>query len=366
MASSADMERTSRQLCVAFTVCLASFLLLFGLVLWPNIERTTFARGDCEVVSSTIVPRYACWMTGCDYCSLTSEPFCTTLIGRYEARDPDRCEHDAQQCAPTRAVCTMGPKCCHQTCDTCRSCSTVDGRTSCTSRSCNCRCTIATPFNRCDMACGIKYRVSLSMRHDGGTGVYSRDFGLDKNAAETFLAQWPIGRTAECFYKDTRVELSVDFDTWRIVVFTLFGAAPLFFVCFIATAVMMNDPLGATIIWLGLVLPIIILLPIQQRGAMTVQAAESLTIATWVLFGIFFVSPVTWIICEGVRVSRSQNASAPRERSVNVPRAVPSEVPRAEYVDVVVAEYVDPRAGAAAAAATAAARADEEKQLANT
>lgn len=336
---------TIQALVQAVAVSLCLFAIFFGTVLWPNIERTTFTRGTCEVVASTIVPRYGCWVTGCDYCGVTGEPYCTTLMGRYQGRDPARCANEPDQCAPSRAVCTLGPKCCHQTCDTCKDCTTVDGKKSCTTRSCNCRCTLATPANRCDMACGILYKDVITVSHEGGSGTLVRDFAENRNAAENWLAEWPIGKTFECFFKDTRIELTNDFDTWRIIVFTLFGAAPIYFSVFCLIIAATDNPLLSSMFWNGLVLPLVILLPIQRHGAMTKQAAESLWIAVWVLFCIFFLLPIAAITVTKLRCDCDFTKRKPKPVSTFTSQ---EQVERAQPINLVVAEVVDPRAGASA------------------
>lgn len=319
-----------------FCASTAWFLLMFFVVLYPNVERASFTRGECAVAAATIASRYRCAVVDCDYCSLSFEPFCSTLASRYQALDPGRCETDAGQCAPSRVACSEGFKCCATTCDTCRSCRTVDGKTKCTTSSCNCRCGLSTPSNGCRLGCGVHYTVVVTASHAGGTGTFSTDFGTDHARAESYLHEWPIGRKFECFYKGAQIVLSVEYDTWRIVVFTLFGVLPLYVVSNVIVCLAFGDPVAGIVFWNGLVLPLCILLPIQQQGSVTPPVAAQLWAAVWIIFGLFFGAPLLlWFLAWTSRSCAAPSPSpppSPERPRFSVPQAVPADLLVAEVV----------------------------------
>jgi hypothetical protein len=122
------------------------------------------------------------------------------------------------------------------------------------------------------------------------------------------------------------------------VVFTLFGVAPLFFTIWYFWVVVNEDPVVPTMVWFGLVLPLVILLPIQQRGAMTQQAADSLWTAVWVIFGIFFFGPLCLRVC----VVCSRAVRAPR-KPPSPPLPLQQEAAPAQPVNVVTSQEVEER-----------------------
>lgn len=290
----------SRNTVVALVVCLALFCTLFATLLYPEIERSRYAPTTCTVTACTIVPRYCCRET-CDVCSLTFEPWCATYRSDYERRDPHQCATDARQCAPDHTVCGGGYRCCATVCDTCRSCTTKDGKQTCRTYTCNCHCSFSTPNTRCVLTCPQCYRVDVVLTHAHGSGVVRFEHGTDLGAAEARVREFFVTRELPCFYRGNDVVLSNDFSSTTIAVFTLIGVVPLWLVLMVACSEAVDMevhvarftltwPLIVVWTWLGVVLPWIVLLPIALWGAMTLEAQRALYISVGV-FGVAFTLP---------------------------------------------------------------------------
>jgi len=256
--------------------CSLFFGLFFGLI-YPEIVINMYYPTRCTIITAKIVPRNCC-LVDCSGCSTApaSQSSCTDIKTYAEnSLHPDQCStNNTEQCFATQN-CSNGPKCCARICSTCMSCSGSKVRT-CTSYACNCICAHSTPNINCVISCNICYGVFTTVKYNNITASRLENFDQDLQKANTWFLEHndpDILRT--CWINPNNQSdflWNVGYTSWKWVIFSIFGALPLFLNLWFFTYLFIkkfNNEIafsGSMSIWIGLILPFVILLPIYTNS----------------------------------------------------------------------------------------------------
>jgi hypothetical protein len=181
----------------------------------------------------------------------TSPTLCSSVITRESAKDPSQCSLLASQCASVNATC----------------CSGVVTPTN------------ATAGNVCQVNCNIHYTTALRVQYETGTITIRThqawlryDYGTNLEAAVARKGAFPVNLVQECWYDSDDLS-SVSFDepswTWWKWLLLALPSAVIIVLCIVLTTQKFakstrcsNPHLPASAIWLGVIIPIVILVPI--------------------------------------------------------------------------------------------------------
>lgn len=226
-----DQERQA-DVCIgcSLIVTLAMALGLFFGLLFPEIPKTGYTQTSCIVTNATILSRYCCYKT-CSSCdSAYGAPQCGALLQRMQATPT------TQEVTPQ--VCHDGFKCCFTHCDTCESCTTKDGKRTCTRYDCNCRCAVWTNALKCEAKCELCYSTRIRYQHSLGAAVITEDFGRNLAKAQERIAALSFDDPVRCYYPPgdpNKIIFSTEYDATAIWVTTCFGIMPLYLTLWVAT-----------------------------------------------------------------------------------------------------------------------------------
>lgn len=264
---------------------------------------------ECGVVSTDIVTRYECGRS-CAGCSETQSnvPTCGARINHFESLDPEKCEAgDSNNCAQNGSPCNGGYKCCATVCQTCRSChSNGKGGTSCYSYVCNCVCIRSVSRNHCTVSCYQAFSGKLDLIFNKINGeeqraTFIKDFDRNQQSAQNFIASFPVGKSITCWYNPsdpTQVLIDGDFFTdWKLYVTGFLSILPLFLTLAVMTHFsfrsmvdyfQLDEDLHFYInwwLWIGILLPLAVALPIMEYGYKVDQKSWETTIIVLVVVG---------------------------------------------------------------------------------
>ena len=291
--------------CVFFMFTGVVFAGLLGGVLVPQIERAAYIPTQCFIQSTNIDYRYSCGAT----CSACTESFglptCSGAVAANQALNPKLClSGTTSQCARQGQQCSDGYRCCNTVCQTCQKCSTSCSgnpqKCTCTNYPCQCVCISSVQNDLCSISCSTIYTAYLYVKytiHGNSTTVQSTlssYFGTDLAGAQAYVRYYESFSTHgfACFYDPANpqtIVLNNSYDAWAIAVFTALGAFPFLCALMFGSAVFFFDgALGPTIaLWLGLIVPIVVFIPIAVAGALTQQQREILMVSAFVMIGVF-------------------------------------------------------------------------------
>ncbi len=285
------------------TFDVAAFFTYFFTINYPEILQTYYFPKQMLVRDAVIAPRYCCTLQ-CGFCeNATSAPSCKVMLNQAQQLDPRQCsQSNITQCplSGQEAVCDDGYECCSQCCQTCQSCSmSCAGSGSsrictniCTPYVCNCYCCLSTDHKKCEMMCDQCYSVTLEVMFNDNEGnvqnaSYREDFSKDLKRATTFFHEKLPGVTFTGYYKPgdpSKIILSRDFTAWKWGVFAIF-ALLIFKDLVWGTMTLLHTFLEATtswmvcfVVWLGVIWPFVILLPIQRVGYISPTGRMSLVV----------------------------------------------------------------------------------------
>lgn len=300
-------------LCISFFVTLSLFMgLFFGLV-YPEYLLTKYIPTECYLVSTDVVARYKCGKS-CPGCSQSPPdiPTCDSKIKEFELKDPEKCSSKAvngtgpEHCAISGSECQNGYECCATVCSTCTSCSSSKYGTSCRSYVCNCYCARSVSREYCTVDCYQAYSGKLDLlfnKNDGGEQLssYLKDFDRDIEGAQNFITNYLVSESFTCYYNpNDPSEILIDgdfFTDWKLYLTGFLGILPLFTVLVILTHIsfrnivdrnQMDEDLHFYInwwLWIGIILPLVIALPIRDYGYRVNQNSWSITIAVLLVLG---------------------------------------------------------------------------------
>ncbi|KAJ3276226.1 hypothetical protein HDV01_005674 [Terramyces sp. JEL0728] len=300
-----------RQICwiICFAVSLSIFLPVFLIYNLPEIERASYTPSTCTFKNSTITTKYCCSVT-CTSCSESPSNIkeCGSLVDIYNSRNPSNCS-STNSCAVDGEMCYGGYKCCTTCCQTCKSCSTScdskgnNCKESCTSYDCNCYCCSDVNHLLCNVNCPICYTVvaDVSFILSSGSlknGTVTQDMGPNNSHdAQSFLDTHKSGFQQTCYYnpKDPNtVLLDISYTPSKWVWFA-FGTLPLFVTLVYGSYIVLDEmqasyiPSNMWFIWVGIVFPIVIFLPIRIWGILDYTGTRVFTFLICILVGIGYL-----------------------------------------------------------------------------
>eukprot|EP00250_Pteridium_aquilinum_P026328 c32843_g1_i1 orf=3-983(-) len=261
-------------LCV-FLLFMTAFFAFFFKKNYPEIIRSRYIPTVMTVSSITVETRYCCEPDcACDGVDGLILGYCKTMAQNAESLDPTLCSAgNSSQCAPTGAAagCNNGAN--YHNC----------GTYGCSYDSCS-----GMKINQqlcqleCDICYFVRYTLEFVDRHKRSWNVsFSPGFGLRIDDANAYKAAHPVNSTTLAYHKpsDPRIVVfSIDFHARKWGLLVLF-AFPLFISTVMLTQYIITWCLNIccsslvkidlklnVAMWLGIIWPFIILLPILKVG----------------------------------------------------------------------------------------------------
>lgn|SRR3990167_913239 len=290
---------------VFFICSLAFFFGIFFGLMYPEIDTNeTYQAASCTVTSKTILSNY-CAQKSCSYCDSFSGITCSNLINSESQKSPEQCALNASMCA-VGGDCNNGYKCCHTCCSTCTSCS----KNSCRSYPCNCFCCSSTSHLRCTVVFNVCYTTRIFvdfLNHDGDNISSYGDISVGTNLGRAIEIEnyYNISQEYYCYYNPgtNEVRFSVGYSTSTLG-WTGFACVILMLSLMSITWEIISrlfdhltyftglKGLIATVwLWIGYVIPLIIMLPIASAPTISYETKNNLVIAALCMFFIIGFAP---------------------------------------------------------------------------
>jgi hypothetical protein len=164
-----------------------------------------------------------------------------------------------------------------------------------------CVCVSSVSNDQCSVTCSTLYtaviRVQYPVSQEGNRTLaqtyVTQDYGTDQAGAQAFVAQH--AGYFPCYYDSGNpfngVVLSRDYDAWVWAVFMVVGCVPFLAALIVCTAELL-DAWAAISIWLGVIVPLFVFLPVAYAGAVSPDARMGLTATACVSIAIFNIPVV--------------------------------------------------------------------------
>lgn len=321
-------------------------LTLFFTVLLPDIKHVYYVPTKMIVTNIEIIPRYCCY-TECEDCVETeASVICSIKESYYNSIDPNTCMN-SQSC-PNDTMCDGGEYCCSQCCFTCETCSRKrysnqtpsssnppPPKITCYTYSCNCYCCVKVQHRKCVVKCPKCYRDVLYVEFNVSGIIYNakyeQDFEKNYEEANNFFQKYKINQTLIGYYNPSNyhdIILSRQFVAWKWIVFFPFALGlflslmhifriSIHVCCFkdydyedlIARRWRDWFVLAFTFeIFLGIILPLVILLPIYFLGFINNIDKIILEIIV-IYFPIAWLGGLSAVMCKRcVEIRRRRNS----------------------------------------------------------
>jgi hypothetical protein len=315
---------------VCFAVSAALWLgLFFGLNYPEIVVHDTYKSTHCTVVNSTMQMRYCCEKTcACTECINSNLPTCSSMLSAANNKSVYDCQSSINGSCPVVGGCCSGPKCCSQCCSTCKSCS--GGKCSTYSCNCRCCSSVKSEFCQvtCPLCYSVEVvveymypvsgsqnvstsrnvssifdvsnetswtdvnstgtdfsnvtvaptnatQLSIDYQQEGFIKIY-QDFFKDDQKAKKFLSDYQQNSSKQCFYNpknSAQVVFSTDYTWWKWLLTSIPSASLLLVLCGLTDAVILyflrTEKVTfevRTALWVGLILPVVVILPIRKFG----------------------------------------------------------------------------------------------------
>jgi hypothetical protein len=286
------------------------FGLLFGLI-YPEIYRASYTPAQCNLYLTTINYNYLCYKN-CDSCKESDvSQSCDSFISQFQSYNPKECLNGTMtQCPKQGQICGNGYKCCATSCSTCCSTRCSNGRCSTSCNPCNCYCSLSVSNSQCTTNCDIVYTSILYFKYKilNTTEIksaYSQYFEKDLKAATDFTQYYNSLKDIKCYYDPNNpyvISLNIDYTPWKWVIFAIFGIVPFMIALILSTDILLYiintdqdliNLLNYTL-WVGIIIPLIVLLPIYEYSILSSYDKQAILI-TAIVFIVFGIAPISVI-----------------------------------------------------------------------
>ncbi|RIA91869.1 hypothetical protein C1645_766381 [Glomus cerebriforme] len=260
-------------------ISMAIFFGVFFGVNYPEIKRSEYIPTICQSLSATFSPRFCCDLKcTCDNAK-SGLPECESLVFQSQSLSTVACEQNSTLCPKSGSDAFCYNDCSIGHYKNCAGCRYV------THESCNMNC------GKCyDIKLNVIYNVDRQQQNS----TYTQNFKSIDDAKD-FLTDHKPNKIFWCYYNPssvTEVILNRNFTSWKWVIFA-FSSLPLF----VSFIVLTNHVLCNYIddytwrwsvvffIWIGIILPLIILLEVWEYGPVFKTGLKVLMV-----FILFFVA----------------------------------------------------------------------------
>jgi len=293
-----DMDK----LCLIITslISLISLAIFFGVffgVNYPEIKISKYTPTTCQSSSSTTNIRFCCDIK-CSCDTQSHLPKCSTLVPQSQSLSPTTCFQNSTLCPKSGSDAL-----CYNTYFDC-----YDNK-----------CTYCGKYvfkQTCKMNCTTCYDVKLNVTYDVGqqqkNSTYTQNFrSLDD--ANKFLVDHKPNDMFRCFYNPsslTKITLNQNFTPWKWILFA-FSAFPLFVCLIVLTYYALYNYIEnkawrwsvISFIWIGLIVPLVILLNVWKYGLVSKEEMKILMIfiLIFVTFGSLPVMIKFLINCKFIK-----------------------------------------------------------------
>ncbi|KAI5073944.1 hypothetical protein GOP47_0011957 [Adiantum capillus-veneris] len=274
--------------CCVFVLFLTAFFAFFFKKNYPEILRSRYIPTLMTVQSIEVVPRYCCDPDcACDEIDGLVLQSCSTMAAYAELLSPTLCAAtgNSSQCPPEGAA---------------AGCNNGRNYYNCGSYGCQYSSCSGTHIEQqlCQLLCDVCYNVPYTLgfmdRHKKSWNVtFSPGFGFSIDDANAYKAAHPVNSSIMAYYKPSNpgiVLFNIDFHARKWGLLVLFGF-PLFVATVVLTQYMFTECLRMclpalmkldfqlnTALWIGIIWPFIILLPILKVGYVKPSGEKALNV----------------------------------------------------------------------------------------